>query len=208
LFPTGETQVTYTAKDAAGNTTTCQFRVIVGNQTLPVISNCPLDITVDADIPNEVPKVTWTEPVATIACGTVTLSSTHQLGSEFPVGVTTVTYTAESATGNKITCSFNVTVNFVPTLVKVGKVITPDGDGFNDVWKIEGIEDFADNHVIVIDRWGSVIYEARGYDNANIIWDGTNQSGVRVPTGTYFYTLEVNAFGNANKRKGFIELIR
>ncbi|MEQ9413953.1 MAG: HYR domain-containing protein, partial [Cyclobacteriaceae bacterium] len=207
-FPIGETEVTYTASDASGNTAVCQFKVTITNQQLPVITNCPSDITADSDINEGTGKVTWNEPLASIACGNVSLISTHQSGSDFPIGTTRVEYTAKSEEGIITTCSFNVTINFIATAVKVGKVVTPDGDGFNDVWSIEGIEEFADNHVIVIDRWGSVIYEGSGYDNANVVWDGANQSGLIVPTGTYFYTLEIRAFGNTDKRKGFIELIR
>lgn len=207
-FPIGETEVTYTASDVSGNISVCQFKVIVTNQQLPEITNCPSDITADSDINEGTGNVTWEEPLATVACGNVLLTSTHQPGSDFPVGTTTVEYTAESEDGNKATCSFNVTINFIATAVKVSKVITPDGDGFNDVWRIDGIEEFADNHVTVIDRWGSVIYETSGYDNTNVVWDGANQSGVNVPTGTYFYTLEIKAFGSFDKRKGFIELIR
>ena len=55
--------------------------------------------------------VTWNEPTASDNCTTVTLDSDHDSGDSFPVGITTVTYTATDSTGNTITCSFDIRVN-------------------------------------------------------------------------------------------------
>ncbi|GAA4318703.1 hypothetical protein GCM10023184_03070 [Flaviaesturariibacter amylovorans] len=51
-------------------------------------------------------------------CGVASFGSSHQSGDEFPVGVTTVTYTAVDIAGNRTTCSFTVTVkdNEKPTI--------------------------------------------------------------------------------------------
>jgi hypothetical protein len=54
--------------------------------------------------------VHFTAPTATDNCGVASLTTTHQPGSRFPVGVTTVTYTAEDSAGNRTTGSFRVTV--------------------------------------------------------------------------------------------------
>ena len=53
---------------------------------------------------------TWTEPTATDDTGFVILTSTHDSGGTFPIGATTVTYTATDAAGNEATCSFVITV--------------------------------------------------------------------------------------------------
>ncbi|WP_226742796.1 HYR domain-containing protein, partial [Polaribacter gangjinensis] len=54
---------------------------------------------------------TWTAPTVTDNCSVSTFVSSHQPGDFFPVGTTTVTYTATDIHGNVITSSFTVTIN-------------------------------------------------------------------------------------------------
>ena len=61
---------------------------------------------------------------------------------------------------------------------------------------------------MVIDRWGNKIFHATGYDNERTVWRGTNSNGTIVPTGTYFYTIEVKDQGKVVLKKGFIEVIQ
>src|SRR5690554_3266374 len=110
-FPIGTTTVTYTATDAAGNVQTCSFDVEITDNEAPVIVDCPTDITVNNDLGSCDAVVTWTAPTFTDNCTGTTLTSTHEPGDVFPVGTTTVTYTATDGEGNTATCSFEVTVN-------------------------------------------------------------------------------------------------
>src|SRR5690554_2617874 len=111
IFPIGTTTVTYTAYDANLNTATCSFDVTVNDTEAPVIVDCPTDITVNNDLGSCDAVVTWTAPTFTDNCTGTTLTSTHEPGDVFPVGTTTVTYTATDGEGNTATCSFEVTVN-------------------------------------------------------------------------------------------------
>lgn len=70
-----------------------------------------------------------------------------------------------------------------PIFELVTNVITPNGDGKNDYWYVQGIETFVDSHVIIFDQYGSVIFEADNYMND---WDGSYK-GAKLPNGTYFY---------------------
>ena len=55
--------------------------------------------------------VSWTEPTATDVCSQVALRSrSHAPGDHFPVGTTRVTYIFADATGNRVTCAFNVVI--------------------------------------------------------------------------------------------------
>ena len=110
LFPVGDTIVTWTVTDVNGNSNTCGQLVTVTEDEDPVISGCPLDITVNADAGGCDALVTWTEPTASDNCGVTSFVSTHAPGDVFPEGTTAVTYTAEDAAGNLATCSFDVTV--------------------------------------------------------------------------------------------------
>ena len=54
--------------------------------------------------------VTWTPPTASDNSGLVTLTSSHNPGDTFPLGVTTVSYTAVDPDSNLMTESFTVTI--------------------------------------------------------------------------------------------------
>src|SRR5690554_6533100 len=110
-FPIGTTTVTYTATDAAGNVQTCSFDVVITDNEDPVFTACPSDIAQDVDAGSCDAVVTWTAPTFTDNCTGTTLTSTHNSGDTFPIGTTTVTYTATDGEGNTATCSFEVTVN-------------------------------------------------------------------------------------------------
>lgn len=206
-FPIGVTQITCMATDANGNSASCTFNVIVTNEAPPQITNCPTDIIVTTDVLAEKTAASWNEPTASVVCGSVSLISNFKPGDNFPIGTTQVNYMAIGPAGRTSTCSFNVTVTFVAGDVEVSKVVTPDGDGFNDRWDLKNIDQY-ENNVVVVDRWGGLIYKATNYNNTSVVWDGSNTSGGLAPTGTYFYTLEIIAGDQIEKRRGFIELIR
>ncbi|WP_372641642.1 Calx-beta domain-containing protein, partial [Ancylomarina sp.] len=81
---------------------------------------------------------------------------------------------------------------------------SPNGDGVNEFLVFKGIKDFPDSKLIIFNRWGSIIYEATGYQNN---WDARAKSGMAVgtdivPEGTYYYILDL---GNGSKPvKGFV----
>lgn len=111
-FPVGVNTVTYTATDAANNTTTCSFTVTVLEAVPPTIT-CPDDIVMNNDAGICGAIVNYTAPVGVDDCGgaVTTLTSGLAPGSEFPVGTTVVTYTVTDISGNQTACSFSVTVN-------------------------------------------------------------------------------------------------
>ena len=115
-FEVGNTTVTYTVTDLAGNTATSSFTVTVTDNEAPVISNIPADFTVGTFDGLSTAVVTWPEapaadPAASDNCGVTSFTSTHASGDTFDEGVTTVTYTAMDAAGNTTTSSFTVTVS-------------------------------------------------------------------------------------------------
>ncbi len=108
--------VTLTVTDKNGNSSTCTFTINFADVTPPVISGCPQNITVFTGLGNALcsQTATWTPPTATDACihccSTQPITGNFAPGATFPVGVTTVTYTATDVSGNTSTCSFTVTV--------------------------------------------------------------------------------------------------
>jgi gliding motility-associated-like protein len=87
--------------------------------------------------------------------------------------------------------------------------ITPNGDGKNDTWYIDGIQSFPDNVVDIFNRWGEKVWEGAHYDNDkgsdHVIWKGHNQSGQPLPAGTYYYVIDINGKRFAS---GWVELTR
>ena len=71
---------------------------------------------------------------------------------------------------------------FIPTL------FTPNGDGINDTWLIDGLDLYPDILVQVYNRWGQLLFESLGYANK---WDGTH-NGNELPIGAYYYVIDLN----------------
>lgn len=114
FFPVGTTTVTAIATDAALATDTCTFTVTVTDNEAPVISSCPGNISIAANNAGCTGIVTWTTPGVSDNCATgLALTSSHVSGTAFPLGTTTVTYTATDGSGNTSSCSFNVTITKV-----------------------------------------------------------------------------------------------
>lgn len=88
----------------------------------------------------------------------------------------------------------NVIDVFVPS------VITPNGDGRNDYFKIGDI--LGQVQLIIFNRWGTEEYESDHYLND---WDGSNKKGVKLPADTYFYILK---FENGIIKKGSVLIKR
>ena len=302
-FPMGSTTVTYTATDASGNFSTCSFNVTVEDRISPEFDFCPMEVNIsEFDLDTQSAVVSWQTPVASDNCGFATIGSSHNSGDSFPRGLTRVIYIATDESGNETTCEFEINIKgnsfpiaspvsvdafagepeeiclevidpdgdnlfikeinystlngkidhtdesglcliYIPfdkfegedifnvkvcddgspvacidvevkvqvtinLTLTIYKAFTPDGDNINDLWTIENIDNHPDNQVMVFDRWGGLIFSARGYNNENVVWDGrSNQSGQGpAPSGTYFYKIDLG--DGYPTQKGFVELIQ
>ena len=84
---------------------------------------------------------------------------------------------------------------------------SPNGDGMNDVFIIQGIEKYTDNQVTLYNRWGNEVFNVKGYTNDNA-WNG-KWNNVNVPDGTYFYIILLNDPIKGNiKKAGYVEIKR
>lgn len=83
--------------------------------------------------------------------------------------------------------------NLPPCDLNIYNVITPNNDGANDVFVIGNIlhPSYQENKVVVLNRWGQVIWEGENYDNTSVVWDGNDLDGNLVPVGTYFYEITI-----------------
>lgn len=89
--------------------------------------------------------------------------------------------------------SFDICIKNCP--IEVFNVLTPDGDGLNDTFIVSGLYNIYDKHKMhIFSRYGQKVWEG---NNEIGSWDGTSNTGLlstgaRLPTGTYFYLIELN----------------
>ena len=121
----GTNPVVLTVTDVNGNSSTCTATVTVEDNIAPVIA-CPMDITLPNDPGVCGAEVNFGDASAADACGIATVLQTAGLpsGSTFPVGTSTVEFTATDVNGNTSTCSFTVTVQDTELPVAVCQDIT------------------------------------------------------------------------------------
>ena len=77
-------------------------------------------------------------------------------------------------------------------------VITPNGDTFNDVFKIEHLAFYPQSALTVFNRWGRVVYAAADYRNT---WGDAPD----VAAGVYFFVFEPKG---GPVTKGWVEVLR
>lgn len=91
---------------------------------------------------------------------------------------------------------------------EIPNVFTPNGDGFNDYFFVEG-SGFESFSISIMSRMGAVVYESNSID---FRWDGKDRFGNSIPDGVYFY--EIRAYGMdglpylEENSKGTITVIR
>lgn len=124
--------------------------------------------------------------------GTVTWSpgfTLNDVNIENPVASNSVaiTYTASLAYGSGCIVSDTMQVVLYPE-IRINNGFSPNGDGKNDRWYIDYLEQFPDNTVEVFNRWGERLFNSKGYQTP---FDGTYK-GKDLPVGTYYYIIRLN----------------
>ncbi|HEY9283364.1 MAG TPA: HYR domain-containing protein, partial [Pyrinomonadaceae bacterium] len=112
-YPVGTTTITYTATDAAGHTGSDTQVVTVVDNTAPTVT-APADVTAPND-PNSCsanvnPGTATANDNCSVQSVTGTRSDNQPLDAAYPVGTTTITWTATDAAGNTATDTQTVTV--------------------------------------------------------------------------------------------------
>ncbi|MCW3083283.1 MAG: hypothetical protein JWP12_649 [Bacteroidetes bacterium] len=100
--------------------------------------------------------------------------------------VTTTLYTVTITSAQGCIASDSVLVTVLPT-IKIPDGISPNNDGDNDEWLIDGIEMFPNCTVEVYNRWGELLFQSPGYKEH---WKGVYK-GKDLPVGTYYYIIDL-----------------
>lgn len=90
---------------------------------------------------------------------------------------------------------------YLEEIIKIPSFFTPNGDGYNDYWEVEGLFNYPKAIVTIFDRYGKLLIEFNSGEN----WDGT-YNGNPLPSDTYWYVIDL---GNKMPvRKGNVTIKR
>ncbi len=97
--------------------------------------------------------------------------------------------------------------------LEIFNLVTPNGDGDNDVFVIRNIERYPENSVEIYNRWGVKVFDVNGYGQNQNFFRGLSEGRATVnrdselPVGTYWYIIKYkNAQGNWKQRVGYLYL--
>ncbi|SFM59905.1 gliding motility-associated C-terminal domain-containing protein [Chitinophaga sp. YR627] len=163
-----------------------------------------IDVLANDDARNSTLDKTSVEVVVSPAHGTVKINEDGTVVYTPDPGYTgddSFTYQVKNANG-QLSNAATVAVTITATGINVPNLFTPNGDGKNDFFEIRGLNQYAENELIIVNRWGNEVYRQKGYQNT---WkgDGLNE-------GTYYYLLRIRRSGSAEWEvmKGYVTLIR
>jgi len=100
-----------------------------------------------------------------------------------------IDYTLTVSTGNgSITCETQANVKVINTLpLIIPNAFSPNGDGVNDVWEIQGLTKYKSVTITVFNRWGNTVFASKGQYSP---WDGTI-NGIPMSVATYYAIIEL-----------------
>lgn len=106
----------------------------------------------------------------------------------------TTEYTVTIKDGFGCTATASVLVSVICDTLDIPNGFSPNDDGTNDTFVIDGIDGYPGNVLFIYNRWGNLVYKQKEYANN---WDGrSNVNGVmfgeQLPNGTYYYILDLN----------------
>ncbi|WP_299255856.1 gliding motility-associated C-terminal domain-containing protein [uncultured Aquimarina sp.] len=94
--------------------------------------------------------------------------------------------------------------------LEIFTAVSPNGDGMNDTFKIQGLSKFPDNELFIYNRWGILVFQKEAYhENQNFegISEGraTISKESELPEGTYYYVLNITG---VKDRAGYLYINR
>jgi gliding motility-associated-like protein len=113
-------------------------------------------------------------------------------------------FIAQAIDSNGCVVQDEVSISALDCEPVIPNVISPNGDGHNDVFTIIGSEGFT-LAIRIYNRWGMVVWEYSGRD---IRWNGMHQNGDAVPDGVYYYELSRTGATVAGTYTGYIHVLK
>lgn len=132
-----------------------------------------------------------------------TTPADQQTGGKFKVDVSSNTsfyITQVNGTCESSKAKIDVTVGL--STLNIANTFTPNGDGINDFWKINNIENYPQAVVQVFTRYGQKVFESKGYQ---VPFDGTFK-GQKLPAGVYYFIIDLHS--NCSLLSGSLTILR
>jgi len=130
-------------------------------------------------------------------------------GRSYPTPYTNDIFNLQNQYGCDSTVHYNLEAIFdCSEFLQFPSVVTPNGDGLNDVFHIVGLIDescYPLNRLTIYNRWGAKIFEVENIDEESDFWDPQAE---RTPAGTYYYRFDGDGFKGHVERKGVVEVVR
>ena len=142
-------------------------------------------------------------------------STTHTYSS-WGDYIVTLTLTTQGGCGDSVSHAVIIEDDLI-----FPNVITPNGDGINDVWAIENLntdinpedpDEYRHNELRICDRWGKVVFHVKNYDTwakDGQIHEGTNPfTGNDLSDGVYYYSFTYKGKAKTTQWHGSITIVR
>jgi len=204
LTNVGEGVYTLNVNDASG-CSLVSASYTIQNQTnnipAPAISNLQLCSAGDALLQVTGPSAIYSYRLYDSPTATTPID--EQANGSFKITVkNNTTYYVNQVSGDCESTRTAVQVSVGIAAVDIANAFTPNGDGINDYWVINGIGSYPTAIVQVFTRNGQKIYESVGYATP---FDGTF-NGSKLPSGVYYYV--INLRSNCSLLSGSLTIIR
>jgi gliding motility-associated-like protein len=112
-------------------------------------------------------------------------------------------YQISDSCSQKDTAMVSIRISEPPFFLPQG--ISPNGDGVNDRFVINGLEAYPNSSLTIFSRDGLTVYDCSDYQNDWVGVQNNQRNGIRtVPSGTYYYLLRLG--GTSRIIKGFFFL--
>ena len=141
------------------------------------------------------------------ASATLTLVATVDAGIGGTTITNTVTNTQDQTDDNTTPDddTEDIIINDTEFLIPEG--FSPGDGQFNEMFVIDGLEQFDQVSLKIYNRWGNLVYTDDNYEND---WTGTTNVnmtlGGDLPSGTYYYLVEIK--DNGKVYNGYVYLKR
>lgn len=112
--------------------------------------------------------------------------------------------------GRLIQCADTVENNIIiiNDMLKFPSVVTPNGDGVNDIFVIENLVEglaYPINSLDIYDKWGSRVFHATNISQKDQFWDPAKNN---TPAGSYFYRFSGKGYKGNIEHNGVIEVVK
>lgn len=143
-----------------------------------------------------------------IVVGQVRVVVQPRHGSVFVNSDGSITYTSDIGYVGEDTFIYEITdenglkdfatvrMNILQAELLIPNAVTPNGDGKNDLFVIQGLENYDNGDLTIFNRWGNEVYRSRSYQQN---WDAAG-----VSEGTYYYRLVLIKNGVETIHKGWV----